>query len=73
MPLDIFSEEIRFYELGEEAMEMFREDEGYIKEEERPLPENEFQRQVWLLFEYPESSGPARIIAIVSVMVILWM
>lgn len=35
--LDIFSEEIRFYELGEEAIEMFREDEGFIKEEERPL------------------------------------
>ncbi|XP_020388507.1 potassium voltage-gated channel subfamily A member 2-like [Rhincodon typus] len=71
VPLDIFSEEIRFYELGEEAMEMFREDEGFIKEEERPLPTNEFQRQIWLLFEYPESSGPARVIAIVSVMVIL--
>uniref|UniRef100_A0A3P8RRT0 Potassium voltage-gated channel subfamily A member 2 n=1 Tax=Amphiprion percula TaxID=161767 RepID=A0A3P8RRT0_AMPPE len=42
---DIFSEEIRFYELGEEAIEMFREDEGFIKEEERPLPDNEFQRQ----------------------------
>nr|XP_043879602.1 potassium voltage-gated channel subfamily A member 2 [Solea senegalensis]XP_043879603.1 potassium voltage-gated channel subfamily A member 2 [Solea senegalensis]XP_043879604.1 potassium voltage-gated channel subfamily A member 2 [Solea senegalensis] len=69
--LDIFSEEIRFYELGEEAIEIFREDEGFIKEEERPLPDNEFQRQVWLLFEYPESSGPARIIAIISVMVIL--
>uniref|UniRef100_A0A3B4FAN5 Potassium voltage-gated channel subfamily A member 2 n=1 Tax=Pundamilia nyererei TaxID=303518 RepID=A0A3B4FAN5_9CICH len=69
--VDIFSEEIRFYELGEEAIEMFREDEGFIKEEERPLPDNEFQRQVWLLFEYPESSGPARIIAIISVMVIL--
>ncbi|XP_072308198.1 potassium voltage-gated channel subfamily A member 2-like [Eucyclogobius newberryi] len=69
--LDIFSEEIRFYELGEEAIELFREDEGFIKEEERPLPDNEFQRQVWLLFEYPESSGPARIIAIISVMVIL--
>ncbi|KAI4824315.1 hypothetical protein KUCAC02_012838 [Chaenocephalus aceratus] len=69
--LDIFSEEIRFYELGEEAMDIFREDEGFIKEEERPLPENEFQRQVWLLFEYPESSGPARVIAIISVMVIL--
>ncbi|KAI2663839.1 Potassium voltage-gated channel subfamily A member 2 [Labeo rohita] len=66
-----FSEEIRFYELGEEAIEMFREDEGFIKEEERPLPDNEFQKQVWLLFEYPESSGPARIIAIISVMVIL--
>ncbi|XP_068599474.1 potassium voltage-gated channel subfamily A member 3 [Brachionichthys hirsutus] len=71
VPIDIFSEEIRFYELGEEAMEKFREDEGFIKEEERPLPANEFQRQVWLLFEYPESSGPARGIAIVSVLVIL--
>ncbi|XP_046882552.1 potassium voltage-gated channel subfamily A member 3 [Hypomesus transpacificus] len=71
VPIDIFSEEIRFYQLGEEAMEKFREDEGFIKEEERPLPNNELQRQVWLLFEYPESSGPARGIAIVSVLVIL--
>lgn len=71
VPIDIFSEEIRFYELGEEAMEKFREDEGFIKEEERPLPTREFQRQLWLLFEYPESSGPARAIAIVSVLVIL--
>ncbi|XP_030070329.1 potassium voltage-gated channel subfamily A member 1 isoform X2 [Microcaecilia unicolor] len=71
VPLDMFSEEIKFYELGEEAMEKFREDEGFIKEEERKLPENDFQRQLWLLFEYPESSGAARIIAIISVMVIL--
>ncbi|KFV60905.1 Potassium voltage-gated channel subfamily A member 5, partial [Tyto alba] len=59
------------YQLGEEAMERFREDEGFIKEEEKPLPRNEFQRQVWLIFEYPESSGSARAIAIVSVLVIL--
>ncbi|XP_020337697.2 potassium voltage-gated channel subfamily A member 3-like [Oncorhynchus kisutch] len=71
VPIDIFSEEINFYQLGEEAMEKFREDEGFIKEEERVLPDNEFQKQVWLLFEYPESSGPARGIAIVSVLVIL--
>ncbi|XP_029453138.1 potassium voltage-gated channel subfamily A member 3-like [Rhinatrema bivittatum] len=71
VPVDIFLEELRFYELGEEALERFREDEGFIREEERPLPEHEFQRQLWLLFEYPESSGPARGIAIVSVLVIL--
>ncbi|XP_016355875.1 potassium voltage-gated channel subfamily A member 3-like [Sinocyclocheilus anshuiensis] len=69
--IDVFADEIRFYQLGEEAMDRFREDEGFIKEEERPLPNHEFQRQVWLLFEYPESSGPARGIAIVSVLVIL--
>ncbi|KPP57906.1 potassium voltage-gated channel subfamily A member 1-like [Scleropages formosus] len=71
VPLDMFSEEIKFYELGVEAMEKFREDEGFTREEERPLPEREFHRQIWLLFEHPESSGPARGIAIVSVMVIL--
>ncbi|XP_034273101.1 potassium voltage-gated channel subfamily A member 4 [Pantherophis guttatus] len=72
VPFDIFSEEVKFYELGEEAMLKFREDEGFVKEEDdRVLPENEFKKQVWLLFEYPESSSPARIIAIVSVLVIL--
>ncbi|KAJ7987947.1 hypothetical protein DPEC_G00318520 [Dallia pectoralis] len=68
--IDVFADEIRFYQLGEDAMERFREDEGFIKEEEKPLPQNEFQKQVWLIFEYPESSSPARGIAIVSVLVI---
>ena len=71
VPLDVFSEEIKFYELGEETFEKYRDDEGYIKEEEKPLPQNEFQRRVWLLFEYPESSTAARLIAIFSVLIIL--
>ena len=71
VPLDVFSEEVKFYELGEKTIEKYREDEGFIKEEEKPLPTNDFQRQVWLLFEYPESSMAARMIAIVSVAVIL--
>lgn len=49
----------------------YREDEGFIKEEEKPLPTNENQRKVWLLFEYPESSQAARVVAIISVFVIL--
>lgn len=71
VPLDMFLEEIRFYELGEEIIDRFKEDEGFPKEEERPLPTNELQRRIWMLFEYPESSGGARIIAIISVMVIV--
>ncbi|KAK7912971.1 hypothetical protein WMY93_013182 [Mugilogobius chulae] len=71
VPFDIFSEEVKFYELGDEAIMKFREDEGFVKEEEKPLPEDEFKRQVWLLFEYPESSSPARGIAVVSVLVIV--
>ena len=50
---------------------VFREDEGFIKEDEKPLPRNELQRKLWLLFEYPESSQNARIVAIISVFVIL--
>ncbi|GFT64498.1 potassium voltage-gated channel protein Shaker [Nephila pilipes] len=53
------------------AFNKFREDEGFIKEEERPLPKHELKRKLWLLFEYPESSQGARVIAIVSVVVIL--
>lgn len=71
VPLDVFSEEIKFYELGEYAINKFREDEGFIKEEERPLPDNRIQRRLWLLFEYPESSQNARVVAIISVFVIL--
>ncbi|XP_059510640.1 potassium voltage-gated channel subfamily A member 1-like [Stegostoma tigrinum] len=71
VPVDIFLEEIKFYEMGDEAIDNLREEEGFIKEEERILPSNEYQRQVWLLFEYPESSGAAKGIAIVSVLVIL--
>ncbi|CAH0383728.1 unnamed protein product [Bemisia tabaci] len=71
VPLDVFSEEIKFYELGELATNKFREDEGFIKEEEKPLPNHELQRKVWLLFEYPESSQAARVVAIISVFVIL--
>lgn len=54
-----------------DLLKTHREDEGFIKEEEKPLPTNENQRKVWLLFEYPESSQAARVVAIISVFVIL--
>ncbi|XP_048059760.1 potassium voltage-gated channel subfamily A member 7-like [Megalobrama amblycephala] len=71
VPLDVFMDELRFYELGEDIMARFKEDEGFPKEEPRPLPDNEIARKLWMLFEHPESSGGARIIAIISVMVIV--
>lgn len=71
VPLDVFMEELMFYQLGDDVISKFREDEGFPKEEERLLPECEFMKQVWLLFEHPDSSSAARIIAIISVMVIL--
>lgn len=71
VPLDVFTDEIIFYQLGSEAMEQFREQEGFIKEMEVQLPVHPIFRQLWLLFEYPESSGAARGVAVVSVFVIV--
>ncbi|XP_015262046.1 PREDICTED: potassium voltage-gated channel subfamily A member 10 [Gekko japonicus] len=71
VPIDVFADEITFYELGEDAMDQFREDEGFIKDSITHLPTNDFHRQFWLLFEYPESSSAARGVALVSVLVIV--
>ncbi|CAH8537079.1 unnamed protein product [Heterobilharzia americana] len=71
VPIDVFTEEIKFYDLGEEIFERYREDEGFTKEDVHILPKNKFQRKVWLLFEYPESSTAARCVAIISLLVIL--
>lgn len=68
----MFVEEVKFYELGDLTLNKLKADEGFApKEEEKPLPKNEIQKQLWLLFEHPESSQGARIVAIVSVLVII--
>ena len=46
VPLEVFAEEIKFYDLGEDIIEKYKEEEGFVKEESNPLPENEFQRKV---------------------------
>ena len=71
VPLDAFVEEVRYFDLGDEAFDKFREDEGYVKEEEKPMPALEWQKQIWLLMEHPESGQMARVFAIGSVVVIL--
>ncbi|KAF7661181.1 hypothetical protein LDENG_00267160 [Lucifuga dentata] len=71
IPLDIFMDELLFYELGEDVMNRFKDDEGFPKDEVRSLPSSEIQKKLWMLFEHPESSSGARILAIISVMVIV--
>jgi len=71
VPLDVFLDEIMFYQLGEAVVDKYRDDEGFSREQDHPLPSNALQRRVWLLFEHPDSSLAARLIAIVSVAVIL--
>lgn len=72
VPLDMFVEEVRFYELGEEALEKLKIDEGFPpKGKEKKLPKNETHKKLWLLFEHPDSSQAARMVAITSVLIII--
>lgn len=72
VPIDVFLEEVRFYELGESAIDKLKADEGFSgKEEEKLLPKNQVFKSIWLLFEDPASSVWARYVAIISVLVIV--
>ena len=71
VPMDVFADEIRFYELGEDVLQRVEQEEGYIEEEKPDLPDHPLQRAIWKLFEFPDTSFAARIIAIISVSVIV--
>ena len=70
---EILIEEVEFFELGEIAVKAVKEilNEEEENDEQIVMPENQFQRNVWCLFEYPDSSRPARFLAIWSVFVIV--
>jgi len=64
--IEVFTDELAFYQLGNDVIHQFRVDEGLVDAAAKPLPNNAFQRAVWTLLENPESSLAARIIAILS-------
>ena len=74
IPMHLFAEEVTFFRLGKETLLTLQKDEGYIPEENdemgRDLPKSSLQRKVWQLFEYPDSSLAARILALWSILVI---
>ena len=71
IPMRLFAEDVRFFQLGDKAFMKLQKEEGYIQDAERPLPINNLQRKIWELFEYPDTSLAARILAIWSVAVIV--
>lgn len=72
VPSDIFLNELQFFDLGKSVLSAYKMEEGFIINTDVPvLPEQPLQRKVWELFEYPDSSIPARVLAIISVIVIL--
>ena len=56
--------------MGDEIVEAFWVSEGYEKPAEAVMPVNNFQRKLWELMEYPDSSLAARVMAFISIFVI---
>uniref|UniRef100_A0A3G2STZ9 Voltage-gated potassium channel Kv1.7a n=1 Tax=Campylomormyrus compressirostris TaxID=389352 RepID=A0A3G2STZ9_9TELE len=71
IPVDVFLEELEFYQLGDEILERYKDEEGFPKEEVRILPEGKIASNVWSLFEYPDSSPYARGVTIFSIIIIV--
>ncbi|RCN38088.1 K+ channel tetramerization domain protein [Ancylostoma caninum] len=71
VPIDIFLREMRFFQMGDHLVEEFWIAEGYEKPEEAIMPTNKSQRKLWELMEYPDSSLAARIVAFISIAVII--
>ncbi len=55
-----------FYEIERDVVDEYKRIEGYVTDS-MVLPENETLKKIWMLFEYPETSVLAFIIAVVSV------
>ena len=70
VPDDIFLEELLFYELEPDAVDEYKRSEGYAFEEP-PMPSNQLQRRVWMLFEHPDTSRAAFCVAVLSVVMTL--
>ena len=70
VPDDVFLTELYFYELEKSVVDEYRHAEGYV-DHDVIMPANGWMRTIWLLFEYPETSNLAFLIAIISVIMTL--
>ena len=69
---DIFFQECCFFGLEEEAQKLLGFDDNDEGDGDGDnLPENKYQRMVWQAFEFPSSSMVARILAVISLSVIV--
>jgi hypothetical protein len=72
IPRKVFVGDIKYFDLGEDALQQAGDDlDAAFKPEERPMPENKIQRKIWSIFEHPDTSNMARGMAILSIGVIV--
>lgn len=67
VPDDVFLSEVEFYEIEKAAIDEYKRSEGYIVRHIE-LPDGRIARRVWELFEYPDTSFAAFILAMLSVL-----
>ena len=72
IPIHVFLNELIFFDMGTEVIDAFQIDAG-IKEVEvdKELPTWKPFRVVWEFLDYPDSSKPAKLFAIASVVIIV--
>lgn len=79
VPMNIFIEELNFFQLTDE-IQRENEEAAYAEDAEEgtdqrseveELPQNKLLRSIWVLFEYPSSSVHAKCLAIFSLAIIL--
>lgn len=71
--LQIFYNELEFFQVGKEVVEQYMKDEGILVEKDpgdRILPASRTMRVIWLCFEYPHSSEYGKFLACWSVLFI---
>lgn len=71
VPPHVFINEVVFFDLPEEAVQVVQLEAGIADEpEEQPMPNNYYMGLIWNTLEYPNSSKLAKFLAIFSVVVI---
>ncbi|XP_066278764.1 potassium voltage-gated channel subfamily A member 10-like [Branchiostoma lanceolatum] len=74
VPMDVFFNELKYFDMGQDVIENFLETDGCSQKvdplEVDVLPESEPQRTIWIVFEYPQTSPLARFVALISISVI---
>ena len=71
IPIDTFLEEVTFFQLGPEALNQLRSDENIKEVRKVRLPGGRCRRHLWATMEYPDYSLVAKIVNIVSLLMIL--
>ena len=70
VPDDVFLDELVFYQLEPDAIDEYRRSEGYTTETIM-WPSNATLRRIWMVFEFPETSWLAFVVAVWSVLMTL--